>query len=107
LWPIKFDYLFDPAFYVATYKVPGRYRESASGAYRHFLTIGFPRGFAPNEATYLYPYLGGQPYPEDFNWRAYASRATPITGWRPDSVPQSPFQISVPRFLTVRKVSWP
>jgi glycosyltransferase involved in cell wall biosynthesis/tetratricopeptide (TPR) repeat protein len=73
LWPINFEYLFDPDFYRIVYKMDEVKWLNESELYRHWLYIGYPAGQAPNEQVYLYPFLGNSSYPEYFNWKGYLS----------------------------------
>jgi glycosyltransferase involved in cell wall biosynthesis/tetratricopeptide (TPR) repeat protein len=75
LWPINFDYIFDPAFYRSVYVIPNADSLTDGDLYRHWLVDGFSSGAAPNERQYLHALLGGAPFPRSFNWARYATHA--------------------------------
>jgi len=77
LAPIRFDHLFDPAFYRAHYREPASLDDVA--LYRSWLDEGLPRGRAPSEARLLLPYIGEAAFPACFDWQAY-TKAHALTG---------------------------
>lgn len=75
LWPISFAYRFDIDFFRENAMMPSCEGMADADVYRAWLKEGFPAGIAPNEQIFLAPYLGGLPFPMNFDWRAYAGLA--------------------------------
>ena len=71
LWPVNLEYRFDAEFVRANRLMPHAYQTSDAELYRAWLTKGFPAGIAPNETIFLLPYLGGAPFPCDFDWKSF------------------------------------
>jgi len=72
LWPISFAYAFDVDFIRENDIIPEHSKVSDADLYRTWLAHGFPAGLAPNAQMFLAPYLGGLPFPEALDWRAFA-----------------------------------
>jgi glycosyltransferase involved in cell wall biosynthesis len=75
LWPISFAYRFDIDFFRENAMMPACEGMVDADVYRAWLTEGFPAGIAPNEQILLASYLGGLPFPMNFDWRAFAGLA--------------------------------
>jgi glycosyltransferase involved in cell wall biosynthesis len=71
LAPLRFDLVFEPEFYRAAY-ASSSHPDNVS-LYRLWLGNGLDQGEAPNEARFLYPYLGASPFPKTFNWKKFAA----------------------------------
>lgn len=75
LWPISFDYAFDARFLRENRLMPDIEDMSDIDLYRSWLTQGFPSGIPSNERMFLFSYLGGLPFPLNFDWETYAKNA--------------------------------
>ncbi|HIH2651399.1 TPA: glycosyltransferase [Burkholderia cenocepacia] len=71
LWSLSFEYEFDAKFVRESGAMLACHHGSDAELYRIWLTEGFPAGVAPNERVFLASYLGGLPFPLDFNWRVF------------------------------------
>jgi glycosyltransferase involved in cell wall biosynthesis len=70
LAPLRFDAIFDPDFYRSAYPVS---RTLSDGAlYRHWLSVGLRKEWAPNEQAALRPMFGTGQFPESFKYAKYA-----------------------------------
>ncbi|OYZ89669.1 MAG: hypothetical protein B7X99_18990, partial [Rhizobiales bacterium 17-65-6] len=74
LWPISFDYAFDPVFVRNEQLMADCAGKTDAELYRLWLTCGFVNGVAPNEQRYLEPYLAGAPFPMNFPWQDFVRR---------------------------------
>lgn len=70
LSPINFGFVFDASFYRMRYRLPAM---NDVELYRDWLFEGLEKGRAPNEERAIYAMLGGQPYPDSYDWRRYAA----------------------------------
>lgn len=70
LCPLDFDYAFDPDFYRSYYSLSEKLTEVE--LYRDWLESGLELGRFPNEALLILPLLGGQKFPDTFDWREYS-----------------------------------
>lgn len=75
LWPVNLEYQFDAEFVRANRLMPRAGQTSDAELYRAWLTKGFPAGIAPNETIFLLPYLGGAPFPCNFDWKSFKREA--------------------------------
>lgn len=71
LCPINNEMIFDPEFYRSQHMFDASIPNEK--LYLHWLKVGFPAGYAPNEDMAYQPYLGRSSYPEDFDYAAYAA----------------------------------
>lgn len=74
IWPINFDYAFDPEFVRHNNVMPQHKGKSDADLYGIWLSEGFAAGLPPNERTFLAPYLGGMPFPLSFDWEGFARK---------------------------------
>ena len=66
--PIAKDWIFDPTFYAGHFQITGK---SDAELYREWLLNGFAAGRAPNERQHLLAFMGGQAYPNCFDWQRF------------------------------------
>ena len=78
LAPLRFDLTFDPGFYRHHY-APGTKLDDVA-LYRRWLHGGESRNEAPNEGTYLMPFIGEAPFLTSFDYRGYVAAAGLPTG---------------------------
>ncbi|MGY5778205.1 glycosyltransferase [Rhizobium sp. LEGMi135b] len=71
LCPLNFDYAFDPEFYRIYYSLSEELTDVE--LYRDWLETGIVLGRAPNEALLILPLLGGQGFPNTFDWKRYSN----------------------------------
>ncbi len=74
-WPISFEYAFDAKFLRDNKLAVKPFGKSDEDLYRDWLTRGFSHGVPPNEQVYLASYIGREPFPEEFDWRAFIRRS--------------------------------
>lgn len=73
LAPLRFELGFDPTFYRQHYARNSRLDDI--GLYRRWLDGGEDRNESPNEAHFLFPFIGEMQFPDGFNWHGYTLAA--------------------------------